>query len=155
MCNPQHVLNHLVCETLTSRGKYLLETTDFNGTGGWICGDWVTQRMPGFRGHGADAQRSLRATQCDTGISDRVSYSITVSWAANHLLPDTHQRWEATCEVDDTAISPLSSWEITKSVQCPEGFQLTAAHTHTCFLHQGCFGAAHQHTAWCFHLREL
>lgn len=92
--------------------------------------------MPGFRGHTADAQSSLRATQCDTGISDRASYSVTVPLAANRLLPNSHQRWEATCEADDTTISALSSWEITKSIRCPEGFQLTAA--HTCFLHQGC-----------------
>lgn len=59
------------------------------------------------------------------------------SLAANKLLLSIHQQWEATCDADDTAISPLPSQEITKAIWCPNGFQLTTG--HTCFLNQRWF----------------
>ncbi len=69
VCSLQHIFNHLVCVTLTSRDMNQLETIDFNVSDKWICGDWVTQWIPGFRGHIAEAQSMCRVTH-DTRISD-------------------------------------------------------------------------------------
>lgn len=75
-------------------------------------------------------------TQAYQRVVKAVRHGVTCLLAANQLSLHTHQHWEATCDADDTTISPLSSRELTKAIWCPEGFQLTAG--HTCFPNQGC-----------------